>query len=581
MSTRQRRVEASDEEIAAYIALERERQELDRRLAVATDPTPGALAKRIDPMAIQTPALSVIDQRLVQVRDGIASMFERRSRLVELQAAGVPLEVAIEQAATEIPARGIDRLWVAMPPQEGKSTRVTRVNPLWLLRQFAGLRMGIVSYDGALAGQFSFNIREDVRLFDGVAGDVDLGLRLVPGQRAISRWTLTNGSSVYAIGIGGGLSGRPLDILIIDDPVKDAQAADSAMRSAAAWVWWQTVARPRLAPWAPVILVSTRWHELDMIGRVIAKQAEDEAMGLVHFDRWVGVNIPAQADHDPTRGETDILGRKPGEFMVSARGRTEAQWEATKTATDSRFWLALYQGRPAPEDGEIWEKGWWRRYETPLWSREPDGTYRLPAGWDVTQSWDCAFRGTDQSDYVVGQVWAKKGADSFLVYEVWRRLTFTDTIAAIRRVTALFPQARRKLIEAKANGDAVIDSLAHEIPGIIPATPYTSKTARATAVSPFIRAGNVHIPTSAVATLDPEIAWDPEGFIGEATAFPNGAHDDQVDATSQYLQEAYLIGGEGVISVPVGRLPETGAAAGAEALSPVQRRMDALQRRTR
>lgn len=146
-------------------------------------------------------------------------------------------------------------------------------------------------------------------------------------------------------------------------------------------------------------------------------------------------------------------------------------------------------------------------------TEEADGQLSPRRLYEVTESWDCAFRDTKSSDYVVGQVWAKCGADSFLVYQVWARLSFTNTIEAIRRVTRLFPQSRRKIIEAKANGDAIIDSLRHEIAGIIKAEPTQSKVARATAVSPFIRAGNVHLPTTRVATAEREITFDVEALI--------------------------------------------------------------------
>jgi predicted phage terminase large subunit-like protein len=257
--------------------------------------------------------------------------------------------------------------------------------------------------------------------------------------------------------------------------------------------------------------------------------------------------------------------------MVSARGRTVAQWEATKAATAPRFWTALFQGKPSPDVGDIWLREWWRRYDTVLWTQAADGSYRLD-GYDVTQSWDCAFRETKSSDFVVGQVWAKKGADSFLVYQVWARLSFTNTIEAIRRVTRLFPQSRRKIIEAKANGDAVIDSLQHEIAGIIKAEPTQSKVARATAVSPFIRAGNVHLPTTRVATTEREIAFDVEAFIQQATSFPNAANDDAVDAASQYLNEAYLAGGGVTIIVPIGRIPLSSVRR--QGLAPFQKRLN-------
>lgn len=433
------------------------------------------------------------------------------------------------------------------------SSRVGRYGVLWWMRQFPGLHVGLVSYDGDHANRISYMVRGDIEVFNGEGGNPDLGLRLAKNQRAIGRWLLAppHGGDVYAIGVGGGITGRPVDLLLIDDPVKDIRAADSLLLSSQAWDWWQTAARPRLAPWAPVIVVATRWHEADLIGRMLAKQQEDESAGLEHFDRWREVNVPAQAD-----SETDVLGRQLGEFMASARGRTREQWEATKAATAPRFWTALYQGKPSPDVGDVWMREWWRRYDTPLWTQQPDGTYKLPGMDTAILSVDCAFRDKKSSDYVVIQCWAMKGADSYLISQVWARLSFTATLDALKRVARLFPDAHRKLIEAKANGDAVIDSLKHEMSGVIASEPTQSKVARAEAVSPFIRAGNVHLPSQHVASMQRDIAWDPDGLIVEATGFPNATHDDQVDATSQALAELYLgKGGPGSMHVAKGRIP--------------------------
>jgi predicted phage terminase large subunit-like protein len=164
-----------------------------------------------------------------------------------------------------------------------------------------------------------------------------------------------------------------------------------------------------------------------------------------------------------------------------------------------------------------------------------------------------------------------------LVYELWRRMSFTQTLDAVRHVTWMFPQSRRKIIEGKANGDAVIDSLRHEIPGIVEFEPgRDSKESRATAVSPYIRAGNVHLPTTRVASMAPEISFDVEAFILEATAFGNGsAHDDRIDAASMYLIETYLAGGESSILIPIGRIPLSSVKRqGQQALAPFQRRIN-------
>jgi predicted phage terminase large subunit-like protein len=529
-------------------ALSEELLSLKRRLE---DPTPGSLAKRLDSMTVQTSALDLIDAHMIQVRDAIQVMYDRRHRYAELMHQGVSDDVAIEQSAREIASRGIQRMMLSMPPQEGKSERITVVGVLWLLRQFPMLRVGIVSYDGEKASEFSRKIRNYIETFDGSNGVMDLGLRLMKDQKALSRFSIVTGGSVYAIGIGGGLTGRALDLLVIDDPVKDMRAADSILLSYQAWDWWQTVARPRLAPGAPVIEVATRWSELDLGGRFIAKQKEDEKQGAKNYDKWVVINIPAQAEYDSNAGESDILGRDVGEFMVSARGRTRAQWETTKQATANRLWYALFQGKPTPDVGDVLMKEWWRRYDELLVTQQVDGTFRINGGWQLSQSWDFTFKDKKTSDFVVGGLWARKGADSYLIYVVRARLSFTASIDAMRRMTRLFPQAKKKYVEVKANGDAIVDTLRHEIAGIIEVTPDQSKTTRAIAVSPFVRSGNFYIPTIAVATSFQEIAWSPDDFIYECTSFPNGQNDDQVDMFSQYAKMEYIEKYGGVMLSPV------------------------------
>ena len=156
-------------------------------------------------------------------------------------------------------------------------------------------------------------------------------------------------------------------------------------------------------------------------------------------------------------------------------------------------------------------------------------------------------------------------------------MSFTQTLDAVRHVTWMFPQSRRKIIEGKANRDAVIDSLRHEIPGIVVFEPgRDSKEGRATAVSPYIHAGNVHLPTTRVASMAPEISFDVEAFILEATAFGNGsAHDDRIDATSQYLIETYLVGGKATLLLPTGVIPLSAARRQRQQALPVQQRLTA------
>jgi len=145
-----------------------------------------------------------------------------------------------------------------------------------------------------------------------------------------------------------------------------------------------------------------------------------------------------------------------------------------------------------------------------------------------------AFKDTKASDYVVGQVWASRGADAFLLDQVRGRWDFPETQRQVKQLAAKWPDALLKIVEDKANGTAVLASLRRTVPGLVPETPTESKVARASAVSPLVEAGNVHLPS-------PELAPWVGDFIEETAGFPNGTHDDQVDAMSQALKRLILI----------------------------------------
>ena len=450
-------------------------------------PTPGALAQHIDPRIKQTPALDVIDAAIVDTLntpDG--------------------------------------RLLISMPPQEGKSQRTTRTTPLFGLLRNPDLRVAIVGYELGVARRWGRAIRDDITMHP------DLGLTVRDDISAQQEWQLTgHDGGVYSAGIAGALTGRPVDLLIVDDPFKDRVEAESKVYRERAWTWWTDVGGPRLAPGAPVIVIQTRWHQDDLIGKLLS--APDGAI-------WTVVNIPAQADHDPAKGETDVLGREPGEFMVSARGRTEKQWEAIKVRSGSRTWNALYQGRPSPGDGDVWLRSWWRQYDTVQWIERDDGSRWIPGnGVEVITSWDMAFKDTDSSDYVVGTVLARRANQVFVIDQVRRRISFTETVRAVRDLAARWPQSLVKLVEDKANGTAVINALRLSVSGLIPVEPDGSKIARAAAVAPFIEAGQVWLPDPTL----PGCAWAVD-LVEEAAMFPNGTHDDQVDALSQGLNRLLL-----------------------------------------
>ena len=437
-------------------------QEADRQRAQSPSwETPGELAVGIDPATVQTPALDLIDAELVR--------------------------------AYSIPGA---RLLISLPPQEGKSSRVTKTGSLWALTRNPELRLGIASYAQSLAEGFGREVRNTITTFNGDEGTLDLGLRIARDNGSARRWQLDgHRGGIVCVGIGSGLTGRPLDALVIDDPFADAEQAGSAYYRERVWDWWQSVGAPRLAPGAPAIVILTRWHEDDLAGRLVA--AEDG-------HRWRVINIPALADHDPAKGQSDPLGREPGEWLTSARGRTVAEWEQIRIQAGSRVFAALYQGRPSPDAGNVWQRHWWRRYGTPLWSQHPDrpDAYLVHEADEIVMSWDMAFK--DDSSPVttwsarsgrgaVQRLPARSGTQAAVLHRHAHRVPGTRGTMA-----PMCPQDRRRGGQ-RPRGTGFASS--RRSPASSQSSRPRSKYARATAVSPFIEAGNVFLPVAELPCL--------------------------------------------------------------------------------
>jgi len=298
---------------------------------------------------------------------------------------------------------------------------------------------------------------------------------------------------------------------IIDDPVKDRAEADSPTISKSVWDWYTSTLYTRLAPGGGIIIIQTRWSENDLSGRLLEAQAQDGG------DEWRIVSFPAIA-------ETDEEFRKAGEALHPERYPLD-QLVRIKKAIGERDWAALYQQRPAPEGGAIFRKEWLER----TWTRNA-----LPNRFDAfAMSWDMAFKGADTSDFVVGQLYGKAGSDYYLLDQERGRWSFTESVEAVRRLSAKAQRYTkhpvRILIEDKANGPAVIDMMKKELSGIIPVKPDGSKESRAHAVTALFEGGNVVLPHPS------EAPWIGD-FKAELLSFPAGAHDDQVDACTQAIR---------------------------------------------
>lgn len=399
-----------------------------------------------------------------------------------------------------------------MPPRHGKSHTATELFPAWFLGRNPDLRVVIACHTSDLALDFSRHCRAFLREH----GKATFGVELAHDSTSVQSWDLHNRrGGLKALGVGGPLTGRGADVLIIDDPIKDYEAAESPTARRAVWNWYQTVARTRLAPGGRAIIIQTRWHQDDLTGRVLKLLADKG--GIAWHELVMPVLDEAAVSSGASKASAQLW---PGRFAAD-------ELEDLEIAAGPYGWQALYMQRPSNPEGTIFQRNWFRYYTTEP-KRAVDGVVLLEAR-DIEmqiQSWDCAFKDTDGSDYVCGGVWGVVGSKRFLLDLTWSKLDFLATVNAVKTTTAAFPFAIGKLIEDKANGPAVISSLQNEVDGIIPVEPCGSKVARARAVSPTVAAGNVYLPIDA--------AWT-HPFLEELVDFPSAPNDDRVDMTTQAL----------------------------------------------
>lgn len=394
----------------------------------------------------------------------------------------------------ELEAGVSGRLMVLMPPRHGKSELASVRFPAWFLGRNPESRVIATSYSARLAENFGRKVRD-------IIADPKFNLVFNAGlsarSKAADRWETTCGGGYVAAGVGGSITGMGGDLLIVDDPFKNQEDADSKNYRDKVWDWYQSTLYTRIEKGGRIVVILTRWHEDDLAGRLLNSGN----------DNWDVVSFPAIAEEkEEFRGIGDPLWEE--KYNLD-------ELKKIKSAVGTRVWNALYQQRPAPDDGTVFKKSWFRFYE------------HLPDVDQLIQSWDLTFSGGDGSDYVVGQVWGIKGAERYLIDQVRGRMDFMGAVRSIRLMSEKYPDAKAKYIEDKANGPALISALKSEIQGLIPVNPKGSKVSRAIAITPMLEAGNVYLKKASFSNE----------LVDEAALFPSGKNDDMVDAMTQALSQ--------------------------------------------
>lgn len=411
----------------------------------------------------------------------------------------------------ECAARPGGRLILNVGPQHAKSSSVSHFGTTWYLSLNPRSHVGLISYQGNFAGTWGRKVRNTI-----ADNSDELGIELAKDSKAAGAFDLASGGGMWTAGADGSISGRPAGLISYDDPHKGYEDSHSPVQRAAVWNTYLGSVRTRLAPGASIFVVHTRWHEKDLTGMLTAQDAEGIGEG------WEVVRLPAIAEEHEEwdLGNDEIWVREPGDALWPERYPIE-YLEATRATLGPYLFAALYQQRPAPAEGNLVSRDWFSR----RWTVLPDRFDEWLA------SIDCAFKDASDSDFVVIQVWARLGADRYLIHEVHARLSFTETCRAVENVAAMFPKVRKILVEDKANGPAVVNAMKSKIAGLVERNPRGSKESRLVGCQGEMEAGNVVLPSQEA------VEWNVAEFIEELCTFPSASHDDRVDACTQALLE--------------------------------------------
>ncbi len=402
---------------------------------------------------------------------------------------------------------GVKRLVVNVPPRHLKSLAASVALPAWLLGHDPALAVVNVTYAHDLSEKFA----RDCRAVMSSAWYQSLfSTRLASPREPLAELVTTRGGFRLATSVGGVLTGRGADVILIDDPLKPIDAM-SQSRRAAANDWFDSTLYSRLNDKArgAIVIVMQRLHEDDLAGHVLRQEG------------WDVVSFPAIAEDDESHVVETPLGRS--EFRRRAGEALDPERESLATLNRIRATIgeanfaSQYQQRPAPAGGGMVKSAWFRRYA------DED----RPQTFDrIIQSWDTANKPSELADYSVCTTWGLKGPHFYLLNVLRKRLSYPELKRAVIDQDARFsPQAI--LIEDKASGTGLIQEL------------IAAGCSRATRFSP---AGDkimrLHAET---ATIENGFVWLPQeapwlaDYLAEFAAFPRGRHDDQVDSTAQAL----------------------------------------------
>ena len=417
--------------------------------------------------------------------------------------------VMLSDVLMDVADGNINHLMIFTAPRHGKSELTSKYFPAWFLGHNPDKRVILCSYESDFAAQWGYKARNILTEY----GPQLFGVKVSGDSSAKDRWDIAGHSGgMNTAGVGSSITGRGANLLIIDDPVKNAEEAQSKVYRDKASEWYKSTAYTRIEPGGAVIIIQTRWHEDDLSGRLLKEEP----------DKWTVINLPAIAE------ENDMLGRQPGEALFPKRFNVDALMEIKKTV-GPYWWNALYQQRPSALEGTIFKKQY-LKYGT-----LENGILNLTdkkVGLNeclIFQTCDPAVSTKASSDYFVLSTWAlTKQYDLIWLDDIRTRLEGPDQINLFKQAYLRWKPAVQ-LVESVGVGKTLFQMLKREGLPVVELKADTDKVTRALPAAARMEAGCVYL----LSTL-PDLA----DIEDELLSFPKGSHDDVVDTLSYAVQYA-------------------------------------------
>ena len=391
-----------------------------------------------------------------------------------------------------------NRLIINMPPRHTKSEFCSTYFPAWIMGKQPRRKIMQTTHTGELAVRFGRKVRNmmDAEEYKQIFPKVELRA----DSKSAGRWETDKGGEYFAAGVGGAITGRGADLLIIDDPHSE-QDALSPTAMEACWEWYTSGPRQRLQPGGAIILVMTRWSSIDLTAKLLDSQKESSA------DQWEVVEFPAIFP------ETDNP-LWPEFWSIE-------ELEKVKASLPIRNWSAQYMQNPTSEEGAILKREWWQ-----VWEHE-----RIPKLQHVIQSYDTAFSAKETADYSAITTWGiffpqEDGKPAMILLDAIKGKYDFPELKAIAMDQYKYWEPETVIIEAKATGEPLMQEFRRMGIPVIPFVPSRGKDkhSRVNATAPVFEGGQIYYP---------EGEKYAEEVIEECAAFPHGANDDYVDSTTQ------------------------------------------------